>query len=284
MTEPSQLRGIGLICVTALMWALTDAIAKYLGQSYPNIQILWGRFFFNALIVVVIFAPRIGRVLHTRRPWLQCARAVLVVTTVGLIFLSFRSLPLVTASAIFFMAPILVTVLAIPLLGERVGPGTWVGVLLGFAGAMIVIRPGSGMIQATMLLPLAAAVSSALYQIATRRVSFSDGALTSLLYASIGGALVTSILVPVHWQRPDLDGWLLLVAMGITGGTAQLALIKALTLAPASRIAPYHYTNLIWAALLGYTVFGDVPDAWTVTGGAVIAASGLYVLRHGSSR
>lgn len=284
MTDPSHLRGIGWLCVTALMWALTDAVAKHLGQSYPTLQIVWGRFFFNALIVAVIFAPRLGHVLRTQRPWLQCARAVLLVTTVGLVFLSIQSLSLVTASAIFFMGPILLTVLAIVLLGERVGPRTWIGVLLGFAGAMIVIRPGTGMMQAAAVLPLGAALSSALYQIATRQVSFSDSAVTTLLYGSIGAAAVASILVPWHWQRLDLAGWLYLVALGITGGIAQLALIKALTLAPASTIAPYHYTNLIWAALLGYLVFNDVPDAWTVSGALVIAVSGVYVLQRGTSR
>jgi drug/metabolite transporter (DMT)-like permease len=266
------------------MWALTDAVAKHLGQSYPTLQIVWGRFFFNALIVAVVFAPRLGHVLRTQRPWLQCTRAVLLVTTVGLVFLSIQSLSLVTASAIFFMGPILLTVLAIVLLGERVGPRTWIGVLLGFAGAMIVIRPGTGMMQAASLLPLGAALSSALYQIATRQVSFSDPAVTTLLYGSIGAAVVASILVPWHWQPLDLTGWLFLVALGITGGIAQLALIKALTLAPASTIAPYHYTNLIWAALLGYLVFDDVPDAWTVSGALIIALSGVYVLQRGTSR
>ena len=271
------------MCVTALMWAVTDAIAKELGQSYSNIQVLWGRFFFNALIVIVLLAPRLRSTLHTAAPGLQLLRTALLLTTIGLIFLSLRSLPLITATAVFFMAPLFVSILAVPLLGERVGVHRLIGVALGFVGALVVIRPGTSMMQTAALLPLAAALSSALYQLATRKVSFVDGAMTSLLYATLGGAIVTTALLPLHWTTPDTLGWVGLVGMGLTGGLAQLALIKGLSLAPASVIAPYHYTNLLWVAALGYLMFGDLPDQWTWIGVAIIATSGLYVIRRSAS-
>ena len=280
MHQPDHLRGIAWMCVTALMWAITDAVAKELGQSYSNVQVLWGRFFFNALIVIVILAPRLGSTLHTAAPGLQLLRTTLLLTTFGLIFLSLRSLPLVTATAVFFMAPLFVSTLAIPFLGERVGVHRLAGVTLGFVGALIVIRPGTGMMQPAALLPLAAALSSALYQLTTRRVSFVDGAMTSLLYATLGGAVVTTALLPFNWTTPDTLGWSGLIGMGLTGGLAQLALIKGLAIAPASVIAPYHYTNLLWVAVLGYVMFGDVPDLWTWIGVAIIAISGLYVMRQ----
>ena len=280
MSAPAHLTGIACMCVTALMWGLTDALAKWLTQSYPVLQVLWGRFFFNALIVVMVYLPRLSDVVRTQAPTLQIIRSLLVVVTVGVLFVSFQTLSLVTANAVFYMTPILVTVFAIPLLGERVDLRRWIGVLLGFAGAMLVIRPGSSVMQAAALLPLVAAGSSALYQIATRRTSFVDGAITNLLYAAIGGTLMTSLMLPFVWKTPDAQGWLILVGLGVTGGTAQLALIKGLEVAPASVIAPFHYTNLIWAAVLGYAIFGDVPDRWTISGGLVIVASGLYVIRR----
>ena len=284
MTSAAHHRGIAWMCLTALMWAVTDAIAKELGQTYPNVQVVWGRFFFNALIVVVIFAPTLGSTLRTIAPGLQLVRTTLLLTTIALIFFSLRSLPLVTATAVFFLAPIFVTTLAMTLLRERVGPRRLIGVLIGFAGALIIIRPGTGMMQLAALLPLAAAISSALYQIATRKVSFLDSTTTSLLYAVLGGAAVTTALLPLHWRSPDVVGWVGLVTMGLTGGLAQLALIRALSLAPASVVAPYHYTSLVWVAIIGYAVFGDMPDGWTWLGALVIAASGIYVLRQSHSK
>ena len=280
MTDRAVLRGIGWMCLTALMWAATDTFAKILGQSYPNLQVLWGRFFFNVLLVALWLGPRLPEALATRRPGLQILRSLLLVLTVGLIFLSFRHLSLVSANAIFYLAPVLVTLLAIPLLGERVSGRLWAGVLLGFTGAMLIIRPGTGVVQWAALLPLGAALTSATYQVLTRMVSVSDDARTSVLYAALGGAVLTSALLPFHWRTPDPTGWGLLVAVGITGAIAQLALVRALTLAPPQRVAPFHYTNLVWVTVFGLLVFDEIPDGWTVLGAAVIAASGLLVLRR----
>ena len=280
MTDTAVLRGIGWMCLTALMWAATDTLAKLLGQSYPNLQVLWGRFFFNAVLIALLLGPRLPGTLMTRRLGLQLLRAALLVVTVGLIFLSFRYLSLVSVNAIFYVTPVLVTVLAIPLLGERVGGWIWVGVLLGFIGALLIIRPGAGVMQWAALLPLGAALSSALYQVLTRVVSTSDGAMTSVLYACLGGAFLTTVLLPFHWRTPDAGGWGMLVAIGITGAIAQLALVRALTLAAPQRIAPFHYTNLVWVTVFGFLVFDEIPDTWTLLGATVIATSGLLVLRR----
>jgi drug/metabolite transporter (DMT)-like permease len=179
-----------------------------------------------------------------------------------------------------FLTPILITVLSIPLLGEKVGFRRLAGVLTGFTGAMIVVRPGFDALSAGMLFLLACSCTNALYQILTRQVRHYDSPATTLFYTALAGTAVLSVAAPMDWQPPDAAGWLLLIGIGVAGGIGHLCLIRALQLAPAAAIAPFSYTGLVWASLFGFTVFAEVPDAWTLLGAFLIIGSGLYIFHR----
>lgn len=280
-SDSQENRSIGILWMLATMFCFIslDAVMKHLLESYSLVQVTWGRFFFATLVAVAACGPRIGTLVVTRAPGLQLSRSLLLMTTTGVFNAGIRTTPLATATTIMFMSPILVTLLSMPLLGEKVGWRRWAGIVLGFAGAIIVVRPwqeGLGGTGSGMLLLLVAALLNANYQILTRKVRHDDP-LTSLLYTAAAGALVTSAMVPWFWVWPTVFDWLLLVLTGVAGGIGHLCLIRAFRQAPASVVAPFTYSSLVWAALFGFAIWGDWPDLWTWSGAAVIIGSGLYI-------
>lgn len=275
----NRIAGILWMLATMFCFIALDAIMKHLLESYSLVQVTWGRFFFATVVAIAICGRRLPALAVTRSPGLQALRSVLLMTTTALFNAGIRTLPLATATTMMFTSPILVTILSIPLLGEKVGIRRWAGIAVGFAGAIIVVRPwqdGLGGLGTGVLFLLAAALINACYQIATRQVRHDDQ-LTSLLYTAAAGAIVTSAITPWFWQWPGVFDWMLLAASGLAGGLGHLCLIKALQAAPASVVAPFTYSSLIWAALLGYTIWGDWPDLWTWAGAALIIGSGLYI-------
>lgn len=280
-TEDDNLKaGIAWMLVTSLFFVSLDVTAKYLVARYPVLEVVWARFFFHLLIAVVILGPRLRSLIKTNSLALQLVRSVFLLATTILFFLGVRLLPLADASAIMFTSPILLTVLAIPLLGEQVGPRRWAAVGIGFLGALIVVRPGLGVMGSGALFLLGCALCNACYQLITRKLRGTDGPLTTLLYTALAGALGTSLAVPAVWLPPAPGDWPLLVALGAFGCLGHFTLIKAFQSAPAAVVAPFSYASLIWATLFGFLVFGDLPDLWTVAGAAVIAAGGLYILHR----
>lgn len=259
-----------------LLMACMDAISKHLATQYSVPQILAVRF-----VIFTVFALAMARpdglraAFRTYHPWLQIARSLIIAVEVGVFVLAFRYLPLADAHAIAGIAPLLVTALAVPLLREHVGPRRWAAVAGGFLGLLIIIRPGLTALDPAALIPLAGAFLWALYQILMRRVSRDDAA-TSMLYMTVVGAVVMGTLAPFSWRPPDAEGWFFLVALGLVGSLGHYVLILAFRAAPASVLQPFHYTVLLWATVIGYLVFGDFPDGWTIVGGLVIAGSGLY--------
>lgn len=283
-SDSQENRSIGILWMLATMFCFIslDAVMKHLLESYSLVQVTWGRFFFATLVAVAACGPRIGTLVVTRAPGLQLSRSLLLMTTTGVFNAGIRTTPLATATTIMFMSPILVTLLSMPLLGEKVGWRRWAGIVLGFAGAIIVVRPwqeGLGGTGSGMLLLLVAALLNANYQILTRKVRHDDP-LTSLLYTAAAGALVTSAMVPWFWVWPTVFDWLLLVLTGVAGGIGHLCLIRAFRQAPASVVAPFTYSSLVWAALFGFAIWGDWPDLWTWSGAAVIIGSGLYIFHR----
>ena len=273
-------RGILWMLLTMALFVSLDSVAKYLSESLPVLQLVWARNFFHTLIIGVLIVPRLPAVLRTRRPGLQVLRSMLLLSATGFFFTAISLMPLATASAIMFVAPILVTALSMPLLGERVGPHRWGSVLVGFLGALIIIRPGTEAMDPAALLALGGAASYALYQITTRRLSGVDGPMTTLVYSASVGALVTSLAVPAVWVAPTPEQWLGMAMLGVLGILGHFTLIKAYENAAAATVAPFGYSNLIWATLAGFVIFGDLPDLWTVAGAMVIAASGLYIVHR----
>ncbi len=271
--------------VTVTLFAFMNGTAKYLTQSYPVIQVLWGRFFFAMVVTLLsMHGPNFFGRLRTRRPALQFVRSCLMLGCTLMFITALSLMPLAEVEALNFTAPLFVTALSLPLLGEKVDLKRWLAVLAGFAGVVVIVRPGAGVMSWAAILPVCVALGYALYQITTRHIGNSDAALTSLFHAGILGTVGFSAVVPFYWQTPSLIDWLLFVAIGALGAGSHLLMIKALTLAPASVLQPFGYIELVWAVAIGWIVFGAIPDAYTFLGAAIIVASGLYVLTRQSGR
>jgi drug/metabolite transporter (DMT)-like permease len=273
----SASRGIGCILVAWLLFACMDAGSKQLAESYPIVQILWLRFA-SLLAIAAWLARRRGgnMALRTRHFWLQAARSLLLVIEIGLFILTISRMPLADAHAILAVTPLLVTALSVPLLRERVGIRRWSAIGVAFVGMLIILRPGLGAIHPMAPLALLCALMFALYQILTRIVSRGDSPMTTLFYTAAIGTVGLSLIGPFYWTTPDGRGWALFALVACLGAGGHFLLIKALQLAPASVLQPFSYTTLIWATLVGFVVFGNLPDFPTVLGAAIIAASGIY--------
>jgi drug/metabolite transporter (DMT)-like permease len=270
------LRGILLLVGSTVFFSLTDVVTKQLTEALPVSQIAWMRYTTFALAMVPFVYLTGGPALfRTRRPGLQALRALAMVASTLIFTAGLPYLAVADATAIFFVAPIVIMALSIVFLGEKVGIRRWSAAAVGLIGVLIVIRPGSGAFQVAALLPLVSAASWALGAVITRKTG-SDHALTTMIYTSIIGAISLSVAVPFEWVTPGWNVALLGIAAGGLFAVGQWFLIMAYRQGDASAIAPFSYTQLIWAGLLGFWVFGSTPDAWTILGAGIIAASGLY--------
>ena len=277
-------RSIGILWMLATMFCFItlDAIMKHLLESYSLVQVTWGRFFFATIIAALACGRRIGTLAISRAPKLQLLRSVVLMTTTGMFNAGIRTTPLATGTTIMFLSPILLTLLSIPLLGEKVGLRRWMGIVFGFIGAVVVVQPwtgGFGGLGVGVLFLLAAALLNANYQIITRKVRHDDP-MTSLLYTAAAGAVVTTAIVPWFWTWPAAVDWLLFVCSGIAGGLGHLCLIRAFRAAPASVVAPFSYSSLLWATLFGLSSGGIGQICGRGWGAALIIGSGLYIFHR----
>jgi len=277
---PAEARGAALLVLATALFASMDAIGKGLMQRHDPFQVVWARYAAQAVIVAIIVSPRLGRVIRTARPGLQVIRSALLFMATLCGFFAFSVMPLADATAIFQTAPLAITALAALILREPVGPRRWAGVMVGFLGALIIVRPGADVFQPAALLPMLGALFFAGYSIATRFLGRDESYWTTFLYTAALGALIASAFVPLVWVTPTWGDAALMLAMGAIGSAGQFLLIVAFNTAPASAIAPFTYAGLIFATLWGYLFFGDAPDGWTATGAAVIVGSGVYVWRR----
>ena len=258
-------------------FASMDAMSKFLVRDYPIVQTLWIRYvIFTGFALLVARPAGIRASLHSARPWLQAGRGLLALVENGVFVLAFLYLPLADTHAIAATSPLLVIALSVPLLGEKAGLDRWLAVLAGFAGVLLIIRPGFQALTWPLLIPLAGALLWALYQVLTRLTARDDPAETTLLWTALSGLAGTALLVPWYWAPPSPTAWLLLAGVGLLGSLSHFALIKALDFAEAGAVQPYAYTLLVWATMLGFLVFGDLPDAWTIGGAGVVVLSGLW--------
>lgn len=274
--QDDPLRGILLILVAMASFSVSDAVAKYLAEALPVIQIAWLRWVGFVLIMLPFLVRSRGRVLRSRAPWLQVGRTFGLLGSAIFFILSLHYMPLATAAAIAFAAPLMVTALSIPLLGEVVGFRRWAAVVAGLIGVVIVIRPGSGTFGAAALFPLLSAVSWAFGMIITRKTSLLDNAKTTMSYSALVGLAALSLAVPFEWTPPEPHHLGLALLMAVASTAAQFLVVTAYRHARASVLAPISYSQLIWSVLLGYLVFANIPDAFTLLGAAVIIGSGIY--------
>lgn len=273
-------RGILWMLLAVMLGILTDSVVKHLTLAYPIMMIAWARYTFHLVLAAAVLGRRLPVALRTRRPGLQAVRSISQTGAVVTFFAGLSLVPLADCVAIHFAVPILITALSVPILGERVGVRRWLGVIAGFFGVLVIIRPGTGAMSWAALFPLASAFCSAIYQLATRKAGRVDDTMTQLIYASFAGALISNGFLPFVWVTPDLVGWAMMVAIGAVATVTHYAQIRAYAQAPAATVAPYIYTSLIWATAFGFVFFGELPDRWTVAGALVIAASGLYIFHR----
>jgi drug/metabolite transporter (DMT)-like permease len=273
--------GIALMLCAVATFAVQDTCAKYLAGAYPAVQVAWARYAIS-LVLILAALPWLGArsALVSRRPGLQLLRGVMLYTSTLLFVLAVGYIPLATATAIGFVSPLLLTALSIPFLGETVGPRRWIAIGVGFLGVLIIVRPGQGDWHWALLLPVAMASFNAFYQVATRLLRGVDRPITALLYPTFVGAVIGLAPVPFVWVTPGAVDLAVMASMGFCGAISHFLMIRAFALAPATTLAPFAYTQLIWVAVLGYAVFGDLPEAATLLGAAVIAASGLYIFQR----
>ena len=273
------LRAILSTLVAMACFSCLNAMSKTLSATYPVIEVIWARYFFAFIFMLAMFLPRSGRELfRIRRLDTQVLRGLLLFFSSYLYFHGIAYLPLATAASISLSSPIIVTALSSRLLGESVGPRRWAAVVVGFVGALIVVRPGHAAFDWHVLLIVASTVSSAFYQIFSRRYGQTERPDASATVATIVGTVAASPFLPFEWVTPAW-GWdlALFVGMGVMAGTGHYFLTIAYSQAPAAVVSPFNYTQLIGAALLGYLIFQDLPDLWTWVGAAVIISSGLYI-------
>ena len=274
-------RGILLALAGILCFAGIDVCSKLLGARMPVIQIIWLRFLLF-LPIALAMASRRGRGPRWRsaRPGLQAARVVILVVEMWFFIAAFTALPLADVQAIGAVTPLLVTALSVPVLGEKVGWRRWAAVGAGFAGVLLILRPGFAEIRLPMLFALGGAALWAVYQLILRVLGPVDSAETTALWTAGVGALVAGVAAPFAWEPPDARGWALLGAVTLLGGFGHLIYSKAFAHAPASTLQPFGFLLLVYAAIFGWLVFGDLPDAWTVGGATVIVVSGLYTFHR----
>jgi drug/metabolite transporter (DMT)-like permease len=271
------LTGIALMLVAMAMYMITDTVAKYLTDEVHPVQIVWSRYIFYAIYLtplVLWFGVR--KTFATTRPWAHVGRSAAMLLSGTCFTLSLAHLGLAFAITIAFVSPLFVTAMSMFFLGERVGPRRWAAVVVGFLGVVIVVRPGADF-SPWSILPVASAFLWAISLILTRRTGQSDGPLTTLAYTTVVGLIGASLMVEPFWVWPRWEAWAMMGAIAAWNLAALTIMIRAFAYAPASTLAPYSYSQMIWSTLLGWAVFGDIPDLLTYVGGGVVVASGVYI-------
>jgi drug/metabolite transporter (DMT)-like permease len=277
--HPHALRGIGLMLLAVSTFSCLDATSKYLTALYAVPAVVWARYVFQMLLMAVALGPRMRMgLLRTSNLRLQLIRGA-VLTASSLLFLTALSrMPLAEAASITFMAPIFIAVLSGPVLHERVEGRTWLALAAGFAGVLLIVRPGGALFTWAALLPLGSAFMMAVYQMMTRRLAGHDAALTTLFYPALVGSIAVPLLFPHALALPREPAHLaMFCALGVLGGIGHFFLIRAHVHAPPSVLGPFMYGQLLTALVLGWLVFGQLPDGLSILGMLTVTASGLLL-------
>ncbi|MEP7181376.1 MAG: DMT family transporter [Betaproteobacteria bacterium] len=277
---PAQ--AIGLIACSVLCFTLLDTSIKFLTKQYPVPLLVWARWGVQMALLLLWLGPTMGaRLVRTARPRLQIVRGAILLCSSVFFVTALKYLPLAEATAINYSTPIIVTLLAAWLLHERLTRARIGFVLAGFAGMLLIVRPGSAIVTGAALLALAAAGFYAAFQILTRKLAGEDPRVTLFYPALVGTMLMTAYAPWIEFPaQVPLAHLVLIVAGGALGTLGHYLFILAFRRAPASGLTPFTYLQLVWATLIGWLVFGDFPDAHTLAGMGVIAGSGLLIVLH----
>ena len=273
----TKTKPIFLMIGAIFCFASMDAVAKYLMQEIGPVQTVWARFTVQAVLVTILIIPNINIYGKTRYPKLQFFRSVALMMATTLFFFSFSRLGLAEATALFNISPVLITLGAFLFLKEKIGPKRIIGIGVSLIGALIIIRPGSGVFTTYALFPIGGAICYTAYNLATRFVGLDESPWTSLLYTALCGATCYSIYIAFHWTPMSTNAIILTIIIGLIGTGGHLLLIKALILGEASLIAPFGYTSLLFSTMWGIILFNNFPDFWTISGAILIVGAGVYV-------
>lgn len=277
--ERHPLRGILLMLGATLCFALLDGTAKHLTARYPVPMLVWARYTLHFVLMLIVFAPHLGgKLIATRRPRLQTTRALMLVGVTALNMAALHYLPLAETTALLFVAPFVVALLAGPFLGETLRPVHWLAIIAGFGGVLLIARPGGTLDPTGLAFALAAALCYSIYQVQTRMLAPTENTLTMLFYTALVGTLSMTLAAPLYWSGPwpeTATDALLVASLGIYGATGHFMLISAFRHAAATTLSPLLYVQLVWAALIGWIFFGHWPDGMTLAGIVIIATSSI---------
>ncbi|MSP83797.1 MAG: DMT family transporter [Alphaproteobacteria bacterium] len=264
-----------------LIFGTMDALIKWTSATYPTIQVVFFRSIF-AFVPIAMFLARSGGLatLRTRRPLDHAGRSLVGLSSMLLFFWAFKLMPLADVIAIGFAGPIFLTALSVPLLRENVGVRRWSAVAVGFIGILIMVRPGAGVITTLALIPVLGALGYAFAMIFVRRLSRTESIGAIVFYFTVTSTTVSALGLPFGWVTPSLLDFGLLASIGLCGGFAQLMMTRAFQLAPASVIAPFEYSAMIWGVLFGWVIWHEVPSPAITVGAAIVIASGIYILHR----
>jgi drug/metabolite transporter (DMT)-like permease len=273
------LLGIGLMLAAMAILPFLDVVAKHLGQQgVPILQIVWARLFFGTLVTLPFAANLAGaRGLIPNLPAMHAARAILLISATGFFFWGLKYLSIADTLAIFFVQPLIVTMLSPLVLGEHVGLRRWMAVIVGFIGTLIIIRPGLQEFNPGVVHALLAGLSLAIYMLLTRKISGSAPAMVTTFYTSLIGAIIMSVIVIFVWKTPTPAEWGLFVLLALIANGGHYLIVKAYDHGEASLLAPLAYTEMIMATVAGWYFFGDFPDQWTFVGVAILIACAIYI-------
>lgn len=279
MSKEHPFKGVLFILAAVFLFAGSDALSKYLTQSYPVVLVLWVRYVVHVLLMLIALRPKsITSLFETANPKLQLVRGLCMACTNLLFISALRFIPLAEGTSIVYLTPLIVTVLSGPLLGAQVGRLQWVAVLIGFMGVLLIVRPGGALFHPVALLALGAACSFSLYQLVTRKLNRTDSANVSNFISGLVSVAVTSLLLPFFWTVPTLYFGCLMVALGFSALVSHLCMTHAYHHAEPSTLAPFTYLQLPFAGLIGYVLFDHIPDTLAFVGMFVIALGGLLVI------
>lgn len=275
------MHGVFLTLAAVLCFASMDTTVKYLAQSYNIPLIMAIRYIVNTLFIIAVFAPNQSQqLLKTQRTGLVLVRAISLPIMSLLVGLALKVLPVAEMIAISFLSPLLVALLARPLLGETIGFLGWLATLTGFAGVIFIANPNNGLDLQGVLLMLISVIINTFYQLLSRILAPSETTIALLFYTTLMGAIVFGLTLPWAWYGIKPSAWqvFLFISTGISGGIGHYLFTAAYRYAPATIIAPITYFQLLWAGLFGWLVFGDIPTQWSLVGMVLVVASGLIMM------
>lgn len=274
----SVTQGLVAMWVAVASFSIADAIAKWHGEEgFAAVQIVFFRYFFGLIpVAIALYVAGLHQV-RTNRPVAHVFRGVLMSSALALFFWGLKYVPLAEAIAVAFTAPLFITALSVPVLGERVGPARWLAVIVGFAGMLVIVRPGAEAFRPEMLILVAGTAVFALGITYTRRLARTETVTTMFTWTTAVALAVFAPLAWWTWKLPEADHLAGFVVIGLIGGLAHYLVIVAYRNAPAAVVAPQEYMALVWGAIIGWIIWSEVPSAWTWLGAAIVAGAGGFI-------